>query len=183
MRLHLIELSHAIEAGMPRFPGLASPKIEPLWTHGDAPGRGYHDTTCELTRIEMVTSVGTYLDAPFHFDPDGPDISQLSLDQLVLPLKNAGLLRGVKGPGGGYLLGRAAEEIRLDEIVESEIGPISVVDCVASDDFCDRTDDCACRLVYSLVSHRVRSALGELTLADLADRTRLDAIRKELAAE
>jgi len=108
-------------------------------------------------------------------------ISRRYLDQLVLPLKNASLLRGVKGPGGGYLLGRAAEQIRLDEIVEAEIGPIAVVDCVASDEFCDRTEDCACRLVYSLVSHRVRSALGELTLADLADKSRLDAIRKELA--
>jgi kynurenine formamidase len=85
VRLHLIDLSHAIEAGMPRFPGLASPTVTPLWTHGDSPDRGYHGTTCELTRIEMVTSVGTYLDAPFHFDPDGLDISQLSLDQLVLP--------------------------------------------------------------------------------------------------
>jgi len=107
-------------------------------------------------------------------------ISRRYLDQLVLPLKAAGLLRGVKGPGGGYLLGRSAKEIRVSEIVEAEIGPIAVVDCVATDEFCDRTDDCACRLIYSLVSHRVRSTLNGLSLADLASERRLAAIRKEL---
>jgi len=107
-------------------------------------------------------------------------ISRRYLDQLVLPLKNAGLLRGVKGPGGGYLLGRDAEKIRLDEIVEAEIGPIALVDCVASDEFCDRTDDCACRLVYSLVSRRVRRSLNDLSLADLNKQEVLEGIREEL---
>jgi len=38
-----------------------------------------------VTEVQFVTSIGTYLDAPFHFDPDGDDISQLALDNLVLP--------------------------------------------------------------------------------------------------
>jgi kynurenine formamidase len=38
-----------------------------------------------VTEVRLVTSIGTYLDAPFHFDPDGADISQLPLSQLVLP--------------------------------------------------------------------------------------------------
>ncbi len=38
-----------------------------------------------MTEVRFVTSVGTYLDAPFHFDPSGSDISQLDLFQLVLP--------------------------------------------------------------------------------------------------
>jgi kynurenine formamidase len=70
---------------MPRFQGLASPEIRPVWTHAEAVLRGYRDTTCELTEVHLTTSVGTYLDAPFHFDPCGDDVSQLRLEQLVLP--------------------------------------------------------------------------------------------------
>jgi len=81
----LFDLSHTLEPDMPRFIGFAAPHIRPVWTHADAAERGYQDTTCEVTEVCLVTSVGTYLDAPFHFDPRGADISQLDLSQLVLP--------------------------------------------------------------------------------------------------
>jgi arylformamidase len=84
--LTLLDLSHTIEPDMPRFPSLASPYIGAVWTHADAAARGYYqDTTCEVTEVSFVTSIGTYLDSPYHFDPDGVDISQLDLSQLVLP--------------------------------------------------------------------------------------------------
>ena len=70
---------------MPRFRGIASPQISAVWTHSEAASRGYRGTTCEVTEVHLVTSIGTYLDAPYHFDPDGDDISQLGLDQVVLP--------------------------------------------------------------------------------------------------
>jgi arylformamidase len=81
----LLDLSHTFEPGMPRFTSFDAPYIRPVWTHADAVERGYLDTTCEVTEVSFVTSIGTYLDAPFHFDPNGADISQLNLMQLVLP--------------------------------------------------------------------------------------------------
>jgi arylformamidase len=81
----LVDLSHTIQSEMPRFAGLKAPYIGAVWTHAEAPDRGYEQTTCELTEVAFATSIGTYLDAPFHFDPQGIDISQLALDRLVLP--------------------------------------------------------------------------------------------------
>jgi arylformamidase len=81
----LLDLSHKIEANMPRFASFEPPYIGAVWTHAEAGGRGYQDTTCEVTEVHFVTSIGTYLDAPYHFDPQGADISQLELAQLVLP--------------------------------------------------------------------------------------------------
>jgi kynurenine formamidase len=81
----LVDLSHTIEPDMPRFAGLEPPRIDAVWTHAEAHARGYQGTSCQVTRVSFATSIGTYLDAPFHFDPDGPDISQLVLSQLVLP--------------------------------------------------------------------------------------------------
>jgi len=81
----LCDLSHTLEPGISRFTSFDALDIRSLWTHADAAERGYQDTTCEVTEVRFVTSVGTYLDAPFHFDPNGADISQLNLSQLVLP--------------------------------------------------------------------------------------------------
>jgi arylformamidase len=81
----LLDLSHKIEPDMPRFGSFDPPYIGAVWTHAEAGERGYQDTTCEVTEVRFVTSIGTYLDAPYHFDPQGADISQLELAQLVLP--------------------------------------------------------------------------------------------------
>ena len=81
----LLDLSHTIRPDMPLFPSFDAPYIGPVWMHADAPERGYRDTSCEVTEVRFVTSIGTYLDAPYHFDPAGADISQLDLSQLVLP--------------------------------------------------------------------------------------------------
>jgi kynurenine formamidase len=83
--MHLLDLSHTLEPKMPRFTSFDEPCIQPVWTHAESTGRGYQDTTCEVTEVRFVTSIGTYLDSPYHFDPNGADISQLDLAQLVLP--------------------------------------------------------------------------------------------------
>jgi kynurenine formamidase len=80
----LLDLSHTIRPDMPRFPSVEAPYIGAMWTHAESADRGYQDTTCELTEARFVTSIGTYLDAPYHFDPQGADVSQLELSQLVL---------------------------------------------------------------------------------------------------
>jgi kynurenine formamidase len=81
----LLDLSHTLEPGMPCFTSFDAPDIRPVWTHTESVARGYRDTTCEVTEVHFVTSIGTYLDSPYHFDPGGADISQLELSQLVLP--------------------------------------------------------------------------------------------------
>ena len=45
------------------------------------------------------------------------DISSAYLEQLVGKLKRAGLLKSTRGPGGGYVLGRSADDMTISEIV------------------------------------------------------------------
>lgn len=96
-------------------------------------------------------------------------ISRRYLDQVVMPLKSASLLLGIKGRSGGYRLARPAEEIRLGEIVEATIGPVTLVDCVGAPETCDRADGCPAHMLYRFISASMRSQLDELTLADLAN--------------
>jgi kynurenine formamidase len=83
----LIDLSHTIESDMPLFsPSAPRPQISEWQTHEGAGGSGhYEDCTCAISEVQFVTSIGTYMDSPYHFNPDGATIEQLSLEQTVLP--------------------------------------------------------------------------------------------------
>jgi len=100
----------------------------------------------------------------------GGDLPRRYLEQLVIGLKSADLLRGVSGKDGGYYLARAAAEIRVGEILEAAVGPIRIVDCVEDARECLRSEFCQCRSVYTLINRRISEVLSEFTLADLASK-------------
>jgi Rrf2 family cysteine metabolism transcriptional repressor len=110
-------------------------------------------------------------------------VSKRYLEQLVIPLKNASLLRGVSGKDGGYVLAKSAEEIRVGDIIEASIGPINLVDCVADPNFCMKTEWCECRPLYLLLNQRIRDAFNAFTLADLAEHRIDEIIANELGAD
>jgi arylformamidase len=85
--MYIIDLSHTIEDGMPTFsPQVPQPIIKPWMSHSEAAASGhYQDCTCEVTEVNFITSLGTYLDSPYHFHPNRQSIEQLQLEQLVLP--------------------------------------------------------------------------------------------------
>ena len=109
-------------------------------------------------------------------------ISRRYLDQLVVSLKNADLLRGRSGRGGGYTLSRPAAEIKVGEIIEAAIGPITISECVNKPDVCMQSDLCQCRLLWSLINHRVKEVLDEYSLADMLDHKWPGKMREELEA-
>jgi Rrf2 family protein len=106
-------------------------------------------------------------------------LSENYLAQLAMPLKNGGLIIGVSGKHGGYKLGRPAGEIRVSDVVDAVIGPISLTDCSASPHLCLYSSFCATRLVWSLATHRVNETLHEFTLADLADEKWMERMQQK----
>ena len=112
---------------------------------------------------------------------DSTMISRRYLEQLAMALKKAALLRSVAGRKGGYLLARPAREIRIGEIIEASIGPLSIVECVDKPDDCLKTDFCECRLFYMLISKRLSQVFNEYSLADMTDRNWTKEISRELA--
>jgi len=85
--MYLIDLSHKIKPDMPMFSkDVPKPVIRPWQSHASSAETGhYKDTTCEITEVSFVTSIGTYLDSPYHFHPNLPSIDELQLEQLILP--------------------------------------------------------------------------------------------------
>lgn len=85
--MQLIDLSHTIEQGMPMFnPTAPQPKIYPWLSHTQsANSSSYLGCSCEITEVRFLTSIGTYIDSPYHFYPEKNTIEKLELSQCVLP--------------------------------------------------------------------------------------------------
>jgi len=109
-------------------------------------------------------------------------VSRRYLEQLVIPLKNASLIRGVSGKEGGYVLARPAHDIRVGDIIEAGIGPINIVRCVNDPESCMQLEWCECRPLYVLLNRRIKEAFDAFTLADLAERKIEQATAEELAS-
>lgn len=98
------------------------------------------------------------------------EISKKYLEQIIHRLLKAGVLVSLRGPQGGYLLGRPAARIRLGEIIRSLDGPVAPVRCVDEPEICDRTERCVTRDVWTEIKESVESVIDRITVADLASR-------------
>ncbi|HOA70341.1 MAG: Rrf2 family transcriptional regulator [Bacillota bacterium] len=99
-------------------------------------------------------------------------VSQGYLEQIVIPLREHGLVQGKRGFGGGYRLARPAAEITVGEIVQVAEGPVAPVKCVHEDfSGCDCPDDCKAKHVWQKVGNAIEGVLNSITLQDLVEGT------------
>jgi Rrf2 family transcriptional regulator, iron-sulfur cluster assembly transcription factor len=94
-------------------------------------------------------------------------LSRTFLRKSLKPLVSAGVLRSVKGPGGGYRLARPARSISLLEVVEAVEGPVRGKAPGAGGQGHARLD-ARLQAVCEGVAELVRRRLGKVSLADLA---------------
>ncbi len=88
------------------------------------------------------------------------DLSENYLEQLIAPLRNAGLVRSIRGAYGGYKLAKKPEKITVAEIMLILEGPISSVDI-------NEEQDPARRDLWRRVQKAIMEVLDNTTLADL----------------
>ena len=108
------------------------------------------------------------------------NLSKGYLEQLVVSLKNAQLIRSFSGRGGGYLLVRPPEQITILEIVEATIGRITVVDCVSHPEECMNSDYCECRTLWDILNNKITDVLAGYSLSDLLKRGGILEVTNEL---
>jgi Rrf2 family protein len=96
------------------------------------------------------------------------------LEQILLTLRNAGLLRSRMGVGGGYLLAKPASEITLGQIIRILDGPLAPIRCVSQTAYepcaCPDEKSCGLRLVMFDVRNAISEILDQTTLEDVARR-------------
>lgn len=98
------------------------------------------------------------------------DISDKYLEQIVTPLSRAGLVRSIRGAGGGYMLTRAPAEYTVGEILRPLEGSLAPVSCVDGSDCCARSGCCVTMEVWRDIQEAVSGVVDHITLQDLADR-------------
>jgi Rrf2 family iron-sulfur cluster assembly transcriptional regulator len=101
-------------------------------------------------------------------------LPQPYLEQILLSLKGAGLVRSKRGVGGGYVLARPAEAVTLAEIVAAVDGPINAGDFGEPhrNGACDHEGQCVLLEVWADVGNHMREHLASYTLADMVDQAR-----------
>jgi Rrf2 family protein len=98
------------------------------------------------------------------------EISAKYLEQLLIPLKGAGLVQSVRGAHGGYLLAKDPARISLYDIVCSLEGPLAPVECVQDPSSCDRVGGCTVHLVWGEMGNMLVDFLSGLSLAEMVLR-------------
>jgi len=108
-----------------------------------------------------------------HSIADRQGISERYLEQLMIPLKRAGLVKSVRGFQGGYMLVKKPEDITAGDIIRALEGPIAPVECVSevNPEACERSEHCVTRGLWTKVRDSIAEVLDTYSLADLAKRT------------
>ncbi len=124
------------------------------------------------------------LSLALHDDQVGPtsvrDIAERTglpqpyLEQILLSLKGAGLVRSKRGVGGGYVLARTAEALTLAEVVAAVDGPIVAGDFGQPHEngACDHEGQCVLLSVWAEVGDHMQKHLSGFTLADMVSEAR-----------
>ncbi|MDT8861520.1 Rrf2 family transcriptional regulator [Alkalihalobacillus sp. MEB130] len=89
------------------------------------------------------------------------DLSEHYLEQLIAPLRNAMLVKSVRGAYGGYMLAKDAKEITAGDIIRVLEGPISPVEVMDN-------EEPAKRNLWIKIRDAVKDVLDNTTLDDLA---------------
>lgn len=96
-------------------------------------------------------------------------ISNSYLEQLFARLRKRGLVKGVRGPRGGYRLARAADQITVADIISAVDERLDATRCGGGED-CQDGDRCLTHELWMDLSNRLYEFLDSITLAQYVER-------------
>ena len=125
----------------------------------------------------MVALARHYGDGPMSIAAVAKDSSvpYAYLEQLIGPLRRAGLVESKRGAQGGYQLTRSPDLVRVGEVYRVMEGPVAPMDCVSedpADQTCPLIEGCETRPVWLAVRDSIAATLDSMTLADLVAQGR-----------
>ena len=101
---------------------------------------------------------------------DRQEISLSYLEQLFGKLRRAGLVKSVRGPGGGYLLSRGAQDIRISDVIQAVDEPINATRCREAEGCHSDKARCLTHDLWQALTYQIHMYLSSVTLADVCAR-------------
>jgi len=95
-------------------------------------------------------------------------ISDGYLEQLFIPLRKAGIVRGIRGAQGGYLPGREAKAITVGDVLRAVEGSLEPVACLSSNT-CPAEAKCITRHTWDQLYHEITDCVDSIAIADLVE--------------
>lgn len=106
------------------------------------------------------------------------DISLSYLEQLFAKLRRKGLVNSVRGPGGGYRLGREGQAIHVAEIIDAVSESMDTTRCQGKGD-CNNGEICLTHHLWEDLSVQIHQFLSGISLADLVAKSEVGEIARE----
>ncbi len=91
------------------------------------------------------------------------------IEQIIKPLKHAGMVMSKRGASGGHQLSRPAETITIGDIVRVMEGSVELSACLTDPRLCGRTEVCLTRAAWQRATDAMLRELDTITLAELAN--------------
>jgi Rrf2 family cysteine metabolism transcriptional repressor len=98
------------------------------------------------------------------------NISLKYLEQVIIPLRTAGLIKSVRGSKGGYSLAKSPSEICLNDLVVVLEGPVNLVECLKDTKVCQKSSFCVTRDIWKEVSEAIFNIFQSVTLEEMVKR-------------
>jgi Rrf2 family transcriptional regulator, cysteine metabolism repressor len=105
------------------------------------------------------------------------DISLKYLEQVIVPLRTAGLVKSARGSKGGYALAKHPSEIYLKDLVETLDGPLNLIECLKDPKVCQKVPYCVTRDIWQEVSEAIDGIFHSVTLEDMVHRKKEKEVR------
>ena len=100
------------------------------------------------------------------------NLSEGYLEQLMGPMKKAGIIASTRGAQGGYYLARDPKEIYVGEVFRALEGPLALVACISEENTeqCQRKDYCGSAFIWGEIQAAISEVLDKYTIYDLIVR-------------
>lgn len=101
-------------------------------------------------------------------------ISERYLEQLMTLLKKAGIIKSIRGAGGGYVLAREMSDISVGDILRALEGSLESVECAAfsQDDSCEAAGGCVTKYVWQKINESINRTVNEISLKQLVEESK-----------
>jgi Rrf2 family iron-sulfur cluster assembly transcriptional regulator len=100
-------------------------------------------------------------------------LSQNYLEQLFFKLRKAGLVKSVRGPGGGYLLAKAPESISIGGVFAAVDESLIITECAdekaSMEKPCSKAKDCLTQTLWAQLCHHFNELLFSISIADVVE--------------
>lgn len=91
------------------------------------------------------------------------------LEQILNTLRRANIIKSVRGPGGGYVLGKDPGDISIGSILRALEGPVAITSCLDPREGCIRVEGCVTHLLWKELGKKIEAFLDDMTLKDLLE--------------